>query len=222
MACLPLSTSACSAVCAAIPDLQLLIHSTIASAHRPCVFEPTTPIPKAIHDCFAQAAYISAVLEVCLAWVPLPGFGPVAWPGTTEGMANASEAAASSAAAAPGGDAIAPAAAEARAVIDKEGFLTKQSTAGCCGLASNSGRKCFSHSSPAGVWLKDWRRRYFKLIGNQLHFAKTADVRVQRVTGAKGGCLARPGVVLNGAPFHSLPTPACRRLLMVSSTCPLA
>ncbi|CAE7941573.1 PH1, partial [Symbiodinium sp. KB8] len=25
------------------------------------------------------------------------------------------------------------------------------------------------------VWLKDWRRRYFKLIGNQLHFSKTPE-----------------------------------------------
>ena len=32
------------------------------------------------------------------------------------------------------------------------------------------------NSHPAGQWLKEWRRRYFFLKGNQLHFAKGPSV----------------------------------------------
>lgn len=30
----------------------------------------------------------------------------------------------------------------------------------------------------AGMYLKEWRRRYFRLFGNQLHFMKSEEVRV--------------------------------------------
>ena len=32
-------------------------------------------------------------------------------------------------------------------------------------------------SSSPGSWLKEWRRRYFKLVGNKLYFCKDEGVR---------------------------------------------
>jgi hypothetical protein len=48
-----------------------------------------------------------------------------------------------------------------------EGFLTKRST-----------------------WLKDWRSRYFRLIGNKLYFSKDTTVRRRRRRRLRGGCAA--------------------------------
>ena len=45
-----------------------------------------------------------------------------------------------------------------------EGFLTKRST-----------------------WLKDWRSRYFRLIGNKLYFSKDTTVRRRRRRRLRGG-----------------------------------
>lgn len=56
----------------------------------------------------------------------------------------------------------------------------------------------------AGTWLKEWRRRYFRLIGNKLYFSKDARVR----TGGGGG-----GRALGGSPTlvsTSYPPPRAR------------
>ncbi len=37
----------------------------------------------------------------------------------------------------------------------------------------------------AGTWLKEWRRRYFRLIGNKLYFSKDPHVRVGRPRGSR-------------------------------------
>jgi hypothetical protein len=59
---------------------------------------------------------------------------------------------------------------------DFQGFLTKRSkhhTAIC--------NYCLTQTLHEGMWLKEWRRRYFILKGNKLFFSKGSTVSLRRV-----------------------------------------
>ena len=58
------------------------------------------------------------------------------------------------------------------------------------------------------MWLKDWRNRYFRLIGNQLHFSKTPEVR--RLRAVHMQCLgAESEVDLQDAPHGVIDLSQC-------------
>lgn len=64
----------------------------------------------------------------------------------------------------------------------------------CCSVLTWCGLGCTRF---AGMWLKDWRKRWFVLEGNKLHFSKSPSVRSIDLS----------------AHLHSLTRRACCRIL---------